>query len=206
VSSIAPMLSSADQTWNTPRWFVDRVEAALGPVGLDPCSNQWSEVRARVEYRLDRGQDGLVLPWDGLGLVYVNPPFGRVIGRWMQRCAASGAEVVALVPARVDAKWWHEAYAASSACRERSSELAAAATARTFDEWRLLFGRLPDVPLSTEVDASKVRRKRDPGRCFRRAGWELWSRRKRAKRRETKFVLVAPGERARLNIHGPVLR
>ena len=31
--------------------------------------------------------------------------------------------------------------------------------------------RMGTVPLTTEVDPSRVRRKRDPGRCFRRAGW-----------------------------------
>lgn len=107
------LMSSADQTWNTPRWFLDRVEHALGPIGLDPCSNATSKVRARVEYRLERGQDGLALPWCGLGLVFVNPPFGREIVAWMMACAISGArngvELVALVPARTDTKWWHVA-------------------------------------------------------------------------------------------------
>lgn len=32
-------------------------------------------------------------------------------------------------------------------------------------------GREPPVPLTTEVDPRRVRRKRDPGRCFLRAGW-----------------------------------
>lgn len=42
---------------------------------------------------------------------------------------------------------------------------------RTFDFWRRSPGGLPSVPLQTEVDPSKTRRKRDPGRCFRKAGW-----------------------------------
>jgi hypothetical protein len=107
--------SSADQTWNTPRWFIDRVVRALGPIGLDPCSNEWSVVGAAREVRFDRGEDGLAVPWGEHGLVFVNPPFGRAIGAFMQRCATAD-ECVALVPARVDARWWHDAYAASSAC------------------------------------------------------------------------------------------
>jgi DNA N-6-adenine-methyltransferase Dam len=106
---LSPMMSSADQTWNTPRWFIDRVERALGPIGLDPCSNASSVVRAAVEFRLDRGEDGLALPWHGFGLVFVNPPFGREIGAWTQRCARVGSEVVALVPARCDTAWFHDA-------------------------------------------------------------------------------------------------
>ena len=30
-------------------------------------------------------------------------------------------------------------------------------------------------PLTTEVDASKVKRKRDPGRCFIKAGWREYT-------------------------------
>lgn len=53
----------------------------------------------------------------------------------------------------------------------RSSDLVREATATTFAYWRRHYGALPPMPLRTEIDASKVRRKRDPGRCFLRAGW-----------------------------------
>ena len=49
-----------------------------------------------------------------------------------------------------------------------SSELIAEAVAATRWHW-------PDVPalgIVTFVDASKVRHKRDPGRCYRKAGWK----------------------------------
>lgn len=106
------LLSSEDQTWNTPRWYIERAVRALGPVGFDPCSNPFSVVGACTEYMLERGQDGLSLPWLGLGWGHLNPPFGRVIGRWMRRAAATqrqGGEVLALVPARIDTLWWQSA-------------------------------------------------------------------------------------------------
>lgn len=106
----AALLSSDDQTWNTPRWFIDRIEKALGRIALDPCSNSWSEVRAAREFRLERGKDGLSLPWRGL--TYVNPPYGRAIAVWTARCAdqaGEGAEVIALVPSRTDTAWWQAA-------------------------------------------------------------------------------------------------
>ncbi len=52
----------------------------------------------------------------------------------------------------------------------RSSELVRSVTALTLAYWERRWG-FPAVPLTTEVDPSKVRRKRDPGRCFLRAGW-----------------------------------
>lgn len=54
-----------------------------------------------------------------------------------------------------------------------SSVLVAEATRRTYDYWTRRFGQLPSVPLQTEVDPLRTRRKRDPGRCFRRAGWTV---------------------------------
>ena len=52
-----------------------------------------------------------------------------------------------------------------------SSALIRVATAMTLAYWPRRYGALPPVPLTTEVDPKKTRRKRDPGRCFRRAGW-----------------------------------
>lgn len=54
-----------------------------------------------------------------------------------------------------------------------SSSLIEEATALSRAEWRRKYGALPAEPLRTEVDAREVRRKRDPGRCFRRAGWRV---------------------------------
>lgn len=49
-----------------------------------------------------------------------------------------------------------------------SSELITEAVAAS----RSLLGEPPDLGIVSFVDASKVRKKRDPGRCYRRAGWE----------------------------------
>lgn len=53
-----------------------------------------------------------------------------------------------------------------------SSDLIREATTTTYRYWLRRWHALPPVPLTTEVDPSKVRRKRDPGRCFLRADWE----------------------------------
>jgi hypothetical protein len=49
-----------------------------------------------------------------------------------------------------------------------SSELIVDAVAAT----RWFYGRPPDLGMVTFVDADKTRRKRDPGRCYRRAGFQ----------------------------------
>jgi hypothetical protein len=52
-----------------------------------------------------------------------------------------------------------------------SSELIRLATTATQERWIRRFGWNGTPPLTTEVDPLKTRRKRDPGRCFRKAGW-----------------------------------
>jgi hypothetical protein len=74
-----------------------------------------------------------------------------------------------------------------------SSALVRLATGLTLDYWRQHYGGLPPVPLTTEVDPRCVRRKRDPGRCFRRAGWRV-VRLSRSHRHRGALVLEAPSE------------
>lgn len=57
-----------------------------------------------------------------------------------------------------------------------SSALVREATERTVTYWRTHYGRLPEASLTTEVDPSRTRHKRDPGRCFLRAGWRVVER------------------------------
>lgn len=52
-----------------------------------------------------------------------------------------------------------------------SSDLVREATRLTYLFWERHYGARPTIPLTTEVDPAKTRRKRDPGRCFRKAGW-----------------------------------
>jgi phage N-6-adenine-methyltransferase len=54
-------------------------------------------------------QDGLQQVWTGT--CWCNPPYGTVIGQWVQKAyesAQSGATVVCLLPARCDTRWWHD--------------------------------------------------------------------------------------------------
>lgn len=48
-----------------------------------------------------------------------------------------------------------------------SSDLIRHAVAHTRAEWP----NVPDLGMISFIDAGKTRRKRDPGRCYRRAGW-----------------------------------
>jgi phage N-6-adenine-methyltransferase len=52
--------------------------------------------------------DGLKQEWTGV--CWCNPPYGREIGRWVQKAYESslqGATIVCLLPCRSDTAWWH---------------------------------------------------------------------------------------------------
>jgi hypothetical protein len=101
--------------WGTPKKYVDAVRHCLGgTIALDPCSNKFSIVRAKVEYLLPE-HDGLRESWN-FPTIYVNPPYGldaehgRTIKDWLRRCAEAnrtyGSEVVALVPVATNTSHW----------------------------------------------------------------------------------------------------
>lgn len=101
------MFSSAREDWATPHALVDQLAAEFGPFELDPCATARSAKAPRF-FTLE--DDGLAQPW-APARVFLNPPYGRVIGKWIHKArteAAAGAFVVALVHARTDTRWWHQ--------------------------------------------------------------------------------------------------
>ena len=100
-------LNTLSQEWGTPEKYVNAVRDFFGgSIDLDPCSNEYSIVNARTEYRLPK-HDGLRESWN-FPSIYVNPPYGidkehgTSIKKWLCRCAAAykeyKSEVLALVP------------------------------------------------------------------------------------------------------------
>lgn len=84
----------ASDEWLTPPWLL----AKLGSFDLDPCSpikRPW-DTAARHFTIVD---DGLAQEWSGR--VWLNPPYGRETGRWMDRLADHG-NGIALIFARTE--------------------------------------------------------------------------------------------------------
>lgn len=55
-------------------------------------------------------EDGLAQSWAN-ETVFMNPPYGRVIGDWIAKAyeeSQKGATVVCLIPARTDTRYWHD--------------------------------------------------------------------------------------------------
>lgn len=103
--------------WCTPHKYVAAVRQVFGGnIHLDPCSNRWSVVNAKIEWSLP-ADDGLHKQWS-LPTIYVNPPYGSDrerrtrISDWLKKCAdafySHGAEVIAIVPVAANTLHWKE--------------------------------------------------------------------------------------------------
>jgi hypothetical protein len=106
---LAVHFASSAHHWQTPEYIVERAVEVLGAIDLDPCSNSKNapNAPARLHYTLE--EDGLARPWQGR--VWMNPPYGRVIGKWIDKLCAEyeGGGVtaaIALLPARTDTQWF----------------------------------------------------------------------------------------------------
>ena len=104
-NNMAVHFCSDSPEWSTPQDLYDGLDAEFG-FTLDPaCTHE----NAKCERHFTAADDGLSFSWAG-EIVFLNPPYGRVIARWVQKAweeSQDGATVVCLVPARTDTGWWH---------------------------------------------------------------------------------------------------
>lgn len=99
------LMSSASDNWATPQAFFDELNSEFD-FELDVCAD---DLNAKCKRYFTKEQDGLKQEWTGT--VWMNPPYGREIAKWMSKAVQSwksGATVVCLVPARTDTAWWHD--------------------------------------------------------------------------------------------------
>lgn len=108
-------VNTLSQSWCTPPKYINAIKSFWGgEIDLDPCSNEYSMVEAKTEFRLPE-TDGLMEEWK-YPTIYVNPPYGSdryrgtTIKNWLEKCAFShneyGAEVIALIPVATNTSHW----------------------------------------------------------------------------------------------------
>ena len=99
------LFSSAKDDWETPQWLFEKYDA-IYHFTLDAAS---SDDNAKVANHYTARDNGLSQKWGGT--VWLNPPYGRQIGKWVKKAyeeSKDGATVVCLLPSRTDTKWFHE--------------------------------------------------------------------------------------------------
>jgi phage N-6-adenine-methyltransferase len=99
--------SSASVEWSSPQDFFDEIAKRFNFV-LDACA---TDENTKCGSWFTKEVDGRRMNWQSNGDVWMNPPYGRGIGSWVQKAAdtaKNGTTVVCLLPARTDTKWFHD--------------------------------------------------------------------------------------------------
>lgn len=84
-ADLAGLFLSEATGWLTPRLVLNLAVATLGAIDLDPCSNSHEHPRVPAATHYTAADDGLMRPWHGR--VFLNPPYGRTIGDWVDKLA-----------------------------------------------------------------------------------------------------------------------
>lgn len=99
--------SSKSNEWETPQELFDALNKEFS-FTLDPCS---THENTKYKTHFTTKEDGLTKDWSAF-TVFMNPPYGRVIGQWVQKAymtaQTSSNPVVCLLPSRTDTRWWHD--------------------------------------------------------------------------------------------------
>ena len=100
------MFSSKTDLWETPQDFFDKLNARF-QFETDVCA---LPENAKCKRFFTPEMDGLKQEWTGV--CWMNPPYGRQIGKWVQKAYESArdnlATVICLLPARTDTRWFHD--------------------------------------------------------------------------------------------------
>lgn len=98
--------SSKTNEWTTPQDLFEKLNNIFH-FTLDPCCTRETAKCSRY-FTID--DDGLSKSWHR-EIVFMNPPYGDEIGRWMRKAYRESqwtpTPVVCLIPARTDTEFWH---------------------------------------------------------------------------------------------------
>lgn len=77
--------SSKTDQWSTPQGLFDELNKAFN-FTLDPCADSSN---AKCDLFYSEKEDGLKQDWSG-HRIFMNPPYGREIGKWVEKAATGG--------------------------------------------------------------------------------------------------------------------
>ncbi|MBQ0166904.1 MAG: hypothetical protein KBT02_07360 [Treponema sp.] len=101
------MFSSKSPEWETPQDLFDALNK-IHRFTLDPAS---TDDNAKCDKHFTEKENGLLQNWGGYS-VFCNPPYGRNIGKWVEKgfkeAKKPGTKVVMLLPSRTDTAWFHD--------------------------------------------------------------------------------------------------
>ena len=96
-------MTSKTPEWETPQDLFDVLNKEFN-FDIDVCA---TAENAKVLNYWDKATNGLEQNWSLWGWKWMNPPYGREIVDWVKK-ASEERQVVALLPARTDTRWFHD--------------------------------------------------------------------------------------------------
>jgi site-specific DNA-methyltransferase (adenine-specific) len=103
--------SSKTDEWFTPQKLFDELNQEFN-FDLDVCANSDN---AKCQKYFNKKINGLNQLWvtkNLIGSIWMKPPYGREIGKWVRKAYnesyISTATIVCLLPARTDTRWFHD--------------------------------------------------------------------------------------------------
>jgi phage N-6-adenine-methyltransferase len=98
---------STNYEWETPEAIYKPLEKEFD-ITFDVCA---THANRKTQRFFDKQANGLIREWGpNEKVVWMNPPFGSEIGKWVRKAydeAKKGVTTVALLPARTDTSWFH---------------------------------------------------------------------------------------------------
>lgn len=101
------MYSSNTDEWGTPQKLFDELNERF-EFDVDVCANAEN---AKCRRYFSKEEDGLKQDWTQFKTCWMNPPYGRQIGSWIEKAYETslyGTTVVCLLPSRTDTRWFHD--------------------------------------------------------------------------------------------------
>ncbi|MCK5611325.1 adenine methyltransferase [Candidatus Pacearchaeota archaeon] len=98
-------MNSENNEWSTPQNIFDQLNKEFN-FDIDICASHWNY---KCQKHFTVHDDALTKNW--IGTVWMNPPYGREIGKWAKKAfeeSQKGSTVVCLIPARTETKWFHD--------------------------------------------------------------------------------------------------
>lgn len=96
------LFTSNTPEWETPQDLFNELNSEFN-FKLDVCANKKN---TKCKSFIPKEIDGLTVEWYRPWWNWMNPPYGREIGKWVAK--ASRYNTVCLLPARTDTRWFHQ--------------------------------------------------------------------------------------------------
>lgn len=99
--------SSKSNEWETPRWLFDILNQEFN-FQLDAASTTENALCSKF---FTQDSDALVVDWSQHKSIFLNPPYSRLIGKFIKKAyeeSQKDCTVVLLIPARTDTRFWHD--------------------------------------------------------------------------------------------------